>query len=32
VSRDSRDWLEDEGLQIEAVHSEIIQGKVFSIY
>ena len=30
VSRDSRDWLEDEGLQIESIPFNKIKGKVFS--
>ncbi len=32
VSRDSRDWLEEEGPQMETVPENNIKGKVFSLY
>jgi signal peptidase I len=32
VSRDSRDWLEDEGLQSETILMRNIHGKVFVLY
>lgn len=32
VSRDSRDWLEDEGMQIETISLSDIKGKLFAFY